>query len=149
MGPYRPYGPHSAFKIIVQAPCGFLMGSQNPYGSFMGRFDVLAYICSKPRIASARVHMTSTCTCPFWKHRGHACVIEIRCLKQREKPVKACVQAHMTARRRWMISYGIPKGHRPVRLPKSYGPGITSRFQVNKALCLDHCACASDNNELL
>ena len=22
-----------------------------------------------------------------------------------------------------MISYGLPKGHRPVRLPKSYGPG--------------------------
>ena len=85
-------GPHSAFKINVQALCGFpyafLTGLQNPYGSSMGSFNVLAYRCSKIRMASAQANMTSTCTCPLWKHRCHASFIEIRCFKHTENPQK-------------------------------------------------------------
>ena len=50
------YDPHSAFKLIVQAPCGspygFLMGLQNPYGAGMDSFDFLAYRCSNTCMAS-------------------------------------------------------------------------------------------------
>ena len=33
------YGPHSSFKMIVQAPSGPPYGLQNAYGSRMGSFD--------------------------------------------------------------------------------------------------------------
>ena len=108
MGPNRlhkgpqVYGPHSAFKIIVQAPCESLIGSLRGLKSVrvlhaVGSFDflVIANRCSKIRMASARAHMTSTCTCPLWKHRGHACVIEIRFLKHTANPVNACMYATM------------------------------------------------------
>ena len=86
----RVYDPHSTFKIIVQAPFGspygFLTGLQNSDGFRMGSFDFLAYSCSNTRMASARAHMKSTCTRTLWKHRGHARVIQIRCLKHTENP---------------------------------------------------------------
>ena len=137
---------------LLLVPYGF----QNPYKSRMGSFDFLAHRCSETCMASAWAHITylqCTCTCPLWKYRGHVRAlygstgdmyvpfIEVQgtctcywdpMIKAHREPVEslyACDHAH----RRWMISYGIPKGHRPVWLPKSYGPGIIHRFHVTKA----------------
>ena len=54
-------------------------------------------VLTKTHMAPAQAHMKSTYTCLLWKHRGHACVIEIRFLKHTENPVKnkACIHATM------------------------------------------------------
>ena len=120
-----------AFKIIVQAPCGSLMGSLRGFVRFrMGNLDWFCVWVFKTLITSARAHMTYV-HAPYGFHRGRVSVLD-PWLKAHKDPIEspyACDHVH----RRRMISYGIPKSHRPVRLPKSYGPGITYRSHMMKA----------------
>ena len=104
-------GPHSAFKINVQALCGFpygfLSGLQNPYGSSMGSFDVLAYRCSKIRMASAQANNLHV-RAPYGSIGATQVLLRSDALStqriRRKKPY-ACD--------RWTISHGIPNGGFP------------------------------------
>ena len=77
--PYRShtgpqvYGPHLAFKIILQALCRPLKDSLWCLEICMGMACAVltgfAYGCCKPRIASTRAHKTSA-RAPYGTHRG-------------------------------------------------------------------------------
>ena len=82
-----------------------------------GRF---ACGCSQARKASARARTVPT-HAPYGTRRVDIQILMIP--KNTDNPYN--IRAHPKR----VISYGVPKGHRPVRLPKSYGPliGITRR----------------------
>ena len=124
------YYPRCAFEIIIQPPCGFLIGSLRGFeictGSEWAVRLILRMGVQNP-YASARAHRA-----PYGTHMGHVRVVEIHGLRkvhiEQIESAYACDHIH----RKRMISYGIPKGHRPVRLPKSYGSGITRRSHTTK-----------------
>ena len=97
-GPYgtntgpEVYDTRWAFKIIKQAPCGyiiiFLTGLRNPYGFRMGSFDSLCLWVFKTRMTFARARKTSV-RAPFGTHRGYVRALEIRGLKHTENPVES------------------------------------------------------------
>ena len=111
-----PYGSAFQTTVSVHDSCGPLTGSERCLEIFTGptRAVTIDYgRFSQARKASARARTVPT--------RG----VDVRNLTIRkknrlhiERPY-VCDHAH----RRRMISYGLPKGHRPVRLPNSYGPG--------------------------
>ena len=121
-----PYGSAFQTTVSVHDSCGPLTGSERCLEIFTGparavTFDYgrFAYMFSQARKTSTRARTVPT-RAQYGTRRVDVRNLTIR-KKNRlhiERPY-ICDHAH----RRRMISYGLPKGHSPVRLPKSYGPG--------------------------
>ena len=113
--------------LVDQYGClEILTGPARAVTTDYGRFT---YGCSQACKASARARTVPT-RAPYETRRVDVRIPTIP--KNTDNPKNA--RMHVTMHIEKLTSYGLPKGHRPVRLPMSYGP----KPLVGITRCCDH-----------